>query len=307
VADEESATMTKTHDRDFFYKYTTASTAKLILNGLTVRWRSPAVFNDPFDTHLTLRFGFEPDEFPEPMARAFEEMIFGDQDPTWEMPHRLELAVRMLRTIRDKLPREEFARQSRAGLDEGMRNATESMRQYREAWPAYVRSMRVFCVAEVENDLLMWSHYADQHRGVVLKLKCIPELDTSLCAARAITYRQDIPVIAGLDEWVAHSTGQRRLNWDGLFFDLVFTKSAHWSYEREWRCWVLARPEDGTELYEDNLLDPEEIEALYLGCRMTKEDREAILGFLGDKLNHVTVFQAQTAERRFGLDFERIR
>ena len=28
--------------------------------------------------------------------------------------------------------------------------------------------MRVFCLSELDDSVLMWSHYADQHQGVVL-------------------------------------------------------------------------------------------------------------------------------------------
>jgi len=37
------------HDRRSFFKYTSAATAKLVLNNRTLRWSSPSLFNDPFD------------------------------------------------------------------------------------------------------------------------------------------------------------------------------------------------------------------------------------------------------------------
>jgi len=157
--------MVKTHDRDYFCKYTTAKVAQLILDTLTVRWSSPALFNDPFDTQLELRFGFEAAEFPEPMAQAIEKLVFAESEPPWVVPDRLGRAVTMLRLIRHKLPPAEFARKSREALESGIRNATETMRLYHEWWPKYVRTMRVCCVAEEHDNLLMWSHYASSIRA----------------------------------------------------------------------------------------------------------------------------------------------
>ena len=73
--------------------------------------------------------------------------------------------------------------------------------------------MRVFCVSEIHNDLLMWAHYADCHRGAVVEFRCIPSgAGSALCAARPVQYQASIPVFARtVEEWVAHMVGERRL------------------------------------------------------------------------------------------------
>ena len=297
----------KTHDRDVFFKYATAETAKLILRDLTLRWSSPAVFNDPFDTQLDLQFGFEPDEFIEPMQRAFGALVFADEEPTWVLSEKIGPVVRMLRLVRHKLSRDEFVRQAREGLAEGTRDVVRTLGLVRDSWPEYVRRMRVLCVGEEHDNILMWSHYAYHHRGVAITLRCIPERDTPLCAAKPIIYSSTIPVVAGLDEYVRHCTGESRLAFDQTFFDLTFTKSAHWSYEREWRCWVLARPGEEGGLWEANVLEPEEVDSVYLGCRIVEDDRNAILGLVESRLKHVKVFQGRIERRLFALAFDQIR
>jgi hypothetical protein len=42
-----------------FFKYVTANTARTILENSTLRWSSPAMFNDPFDTQFDLHLEFD--------------------------------------------------------------------------------------------------------------------------------------------------------------------------------------------------------------------------------------------------------
>ena len=54
----------------------------------------------------------------------------------------------------------------------------------------------------------MWSHYADQHRGVVFQLGCIDEIDNSLFAAQKVTYTNTSPAFASALEYAKHLTGE---------------------------------------------------------------------------------------------------
>jgi hypothetical protein len=44
--------MPKTHNRDYFYKYTTSDSAKLILKNKTFKYSSGKELNDPRDLNL---------------------------------------------------------------------------------------------------------------------------------------------------------------------------------------------------------------------------------------------------------------
>jgi len=44
----------KTHNKDYFYKYVAADTAKLILKNLKVKYSLPKLFNDPFDNQFVI-------------------------------------------------------------------------------------------------------------------------------------------------------------------------------------------------------------------------------------------------------------
>lgn len=78
----------------------------------------------------------------------------------------------------------------------------------------------IYCVSEIPDDILMWSHYADHHRGVCLEFDGQAKL---MQHAKRVTYANDRPQIA------QHDSNVVKLEKGFL------TKSMHWKYEREWR------------------------------------------------------------------------
>ena len=53
------------HDRKYFYKYVTVETALLILQNRKLKYSSPVLFNDPFDTQTRIGFDCEESEVDE--------------------------------------------------------------------------------------------------------------------------------------------------------------------------------------------------------------------------------------------------
>lgn len=305
--------MTKTHDRDYFYKYVTANVAKLILRNRTVRWASPLKFNDPFDTQINLNFVPDLDEFPSAFRTEYEAMIYGEAEPPFDTRHQpgsmsfaMARTIRMLRQLRHTIPRAKILGEDlQKALEQGVSNLRRASDAWRRWWRKYLRDMRVFCVAEEPDNLLMWAHYADSHEGAVIKFKCLPEFDTPLCAAKPINYREDVPVLYTLDDYIKKYTGQKWVDRPDLLTDLAFTKSAHWGYEKEWRLW-LDRPYVAGDLEEFVAVLPQEIDGIYLGCKISPEDRLEIMSLLVGDLAHVEVYQARRHSRRFEIEFHRL-
>lgn len=81
----------------------------------------------------------------------------------------------------------------------------------------------VFCASEINDDILMWSHYASNHTGV-----CVSILPTAVKRKRffPVLYSEEVPVVDGW-EYIRPKPG--------LFVKLSRTKARHWNYEKEWR------------------------------------------------------------------------
>ena len=81
----------------------------------------------------------------------------------------------------------------------------------------------VFSASEVYDDLLMWSHYADNHKGICVGIRTDRIVGKRF---KRVEYADVVPV---LDVWkYAHPDAD-------AFMNLGLTKSSHWRYEKEWR------------------------------------------------------------------------
>jgi hypothetical protein len=150
----------------------------------------------------------------------------------------------------------------------------------------------------------MWSHYAEEHRGVVFKLRCDDQLDNTLLAARKVHYTDRFLNFPNAETYTKHLTGEEPFDLLPLIWQIAFTKHADWSYEREWRVHIplLHEPAgDGYTIYKEN---PRVFEAIYLGCRMPHEDVTRVVNSVRQYLPNTRVFQGERSNRSFSLEFK---
>lgn len=98
-----------------------------------------------------------------------------------------------------------------------------------------LRRTSIFCLTTSFNNLLMWSHYADSHRGFVVEFKMdssffTQEYSDTLWQAKPVKYVQKRPVIDGFSEFLTTESKFLKLN-DAFFY----TKGRIWDYEKEYR------------------------------------------------------------------------
>jgi hypothetical protein len=123
---------------------------------------------------------------------------------------------------------------------------------------------RIYCLTAVPDSTLMWSHYADNHRGVCLEFA----LDSPVFgSAREVLYLSSYP------EWAPHSL----MNDDDPH--VLLTKADDWKYEREYRVVGLAegisRPVEQHPLILSGKflrLPPSALQAVIVGCEADYEE-----------------------------------
>lgn len=290
------------HDKQHFFKYCTSNTLKQILKNRTLKWSSPTIFNDPFDIQTDLRFGFEMEDLKEPLLREQVEIIWGDKEPEGNALHPFFSSMLEARSNRKKYPdcgtKEQFIEHMRKVNDKSLKEYTEATISW---WKSLSKNLRIYCVSEIHDDILMWSHYSENHSGAVIKHKVIPGKDYAICAATQVQYREDLPVIASLETYIKHVTGQKEIDYNSVYKNFTNTKSIHWSYEREWRCVAASTKRD--QDFEFFNIFPEEIDAIYFGCRMSENDQIEIKNLLISDLCHVKIFKAVTHRYKYELEF----
>jgi hypothetical protein len=301
------------HNREVFYKYVTSATGKAILQTQTIRWGCPLTFNDPFDTQTEIHANFlSEEEFLSQFIDMAFELVYGEEEPVFVHEGTLGFAnmIRILRKIRNRIPEEKFKIDIKEALDEGIPNAMSVLNSINYEWSEYINKYRVLCVTEEYDNLLMWAHYAKEHSGLVIELKCLPEYDTALCVAKPMAYVKEIPALADKEDYIKENMGLTTLDKTKYFNDLAFTKSSHWEYEKEWRCFSLTDEDitSKTNSFDTNSLLAKEINAVYLGCKISESEKKEILKILeANHYQHVKIFEAIPNKTKYQLDFNQIR
>ncbi|OAQ41966.1 hypothetical protein A5893_02275 [Pedobacter psychrophilus] len=171
----------------YLYKYVNLSDAlDYILKENTLKFSDPVDFNDPFDCseHL-IKIKIDKDS----------ERIFFDEA-----------------CLKHNIPRR-YRRKQIKKLGK-----TET---YTDALKIKKRDFRVSCFSEIPDEVLMWSHYADKHKGVCIKFELdIMKKDYIIYPVNYISEIQEIDGNA---------------NTPYVFYYLVTTKAARWNYEKEIR------------------------------------------------------------------------
>ncbi|WP_206744512.1 DUF2971 domain-containing protein, partial [Salinivibrio sp. ML290] len=147
----------------------------------------------------------------------------------------------------------------------------------------------IISLSETNNNLLMWSHYADQHKGIVIELDAkhglfesyLPfptttfddELDTDVLDEEEIKKRASIN--SGKIQRVRYNTQRPTYNQFENILEHFLVKCDEWIYEKEHRIILPLVTADRIIVHEDHLSDiefyvqsPEVLEELDLGNGM---------------------------------------
>lgn len=149
-------------------------------------------------------------------------------------------------------------------------------------------SRGVLSLASRWNCPLMWSHYADEHRGVCIeydtKGHCCDRLGpVDYDSSRTITLND-------IAEWKLSFSEVARTKIVDAYF---FAKQSQWGYEKEWR----------DISHSDGQRDQpfKKISAIYFGYRCPEAVKRAVIGILHHHGDSIGYFSIGTTRNGFGL------
>jgi hypothetical protein len=278
--------MNKSHDKEYFYKYVTADVAKNILNTLQVKCSSPVLFNDPFDSQIEI---WHNAESKEDFIKKSTKIICNVLQPLLknrnaEKNHRF--------VYNEILKDKDFVDQRYVAFGKIYKSVNELIY-------SFLKEDRIFCVSEINDNLLMWAHYTDNHKGAVIKLRCVPEEDTALCVAKQVLYSAAMPLLKVEELFNSPQQLSRK-----ILDEVLLTKSLDWRHEKEWRV-ILMKQQDGCDFDMRGIFEGE-IDTIYLGCRMSESDKKDIVEIIHTKRKNVRIFCVRKDNREFKLDFEEL-
>ncbi|WP_434120395.1 DUF2971 domain-containing protein [Pseudomonas fortuita] len=232
----------------YLYKYQSVTQHSLLSLVQNTVWMStPASFNDPFDCAINL----DSKKLAESVSHAVGIASQGKVvDSSLEQPK----------------PEDEAA-----------------YLQLRESLRAQMQSIGVLCLSETPDEILMWSHYAENHKGFCVEYR-VDDACVLKKLAQPVRYTDTYPSLS-----LKNLPGDAEEN----FIDVcVHTKAKQWSYEREWR----ALAPTGGKLYQA----PAQVSAIIFGARMSgvqKREIHELLRFIPG----IEFREAYVREDVFGL------
>ena len=173
----------------------------------------------------------------------------------------------------------------RASVDRDFMNAVE-------------KDFGILSLSSISNDILMWSHYSDMHRGFCVGFDSRKLLNVVNARIKAGVYAQVLPV-QYREEYPLLRISAEKEKIDVLN-DLLTIKARNWKYESEYR--LILNGETNRSLS----LPRNTIRTVILGAKMVKVDREEIVASLSQNHMEVDLFQAKLQTDKFGLEFVKI-
>lgn len=231
------------------YKYRTVDSAKLLLENHSIYFSSCMQLNDPFESAINLLTDYTPQQY-------YDSFIFAGMTP--------QLA-------------KELTRQVFNGTIDGntiIKQLTENV----------ISSTGYFCMTTKPNNLLMWAHYADGHKGVCLKFDILKDLDSFL-----------VPVKVDYNS--------KYIDFDCLssnLLDVLRRKSPDWEYEDEYR--IIKTDHQGLwKIKQESLVE------IIFGCRTSAEEKESIKSLASSSgFLNISYFEVKEKKGSYGLDIVKI-
>lgn len=165
------------------------------------------------------------------------------------------------------------------------------------AFDVLIQTFRVCCFSKRNDNLLLWAHYADNHRGICLEYD-IPD-DIHKKTFMPITYGESQPVLEKVERFPAGDQNAGRLSLKMEDAAVFLTKSADWKYEEEWRTLrITEKPLEKGELHPI----PGKLSAVYFGFR-TDEALKKIICRMASPESGIKFWQASLRTGHFSLEF----
>ncbi len=256
------------------YKYYGYNGLKKTLENQSIKLSRARDFNDPLDMFLQEVLGMDEDDFAERFKSAFFDFITGDIDYATlrDSPRRDKIMI-INRAFKKNAESREKIRQQILSLPiDELHDLDEMRREHLDAVDVlrdFFKNDGIFCSSVDDNNLLMWAHYAEQHRGAVLELTPSVEKDSPLLLSNEIIYSDVRPVLYRdpADMIKRGMTMSETKSAKEMYDRLVYTKSMEWSYEKEYRLHIPGFIPENRE-YATCKLYSEELTGVYLVDRI---------------------------------------
>jgi hypothetical protein len=264
--------MSKSKLPDKLYKYCAFNVNTLQLFTKKAYYANPASFNDPLDCNPTIKIDTDMKSL-EKLCRVMFLSAYGKERADREIKNHRHNSSEYGDYKNDLKAKEIYMKR----LASHVKNLICSE----------MNKQGVLSLGKRWNCPLMWSHYADEHRGL-----CI-ELDTKGASFRnikAVNYRHPRSIkVSDVIEWKINGSSTAK---DVILNTIFFAKAPQWDYEQEWR--------DINDTA-GSVLAPASISAIYFGLRCDAVVKSMVLRLYAKSRQQIDFFDIYPDDDSFDL------
>ena len=270
-----SSTQASNEQTRYFYKYGSVDDkhichTKRIFEANELYFSTVDKFNDPVDCSHVLR----PSGTHKEMREYFNKLLKRDE-PHLNRKERRNLVNGFMKKCKPS-------------------NGSVSFEGSEESMKIDTNKWRVYCLSETCENIQMWAHYADGHRGFCLEFLnaendpfCVPAPSGSFketgTVPLKVQYSDQFPII------------NRVLEDDSTIVKACLTKASGWSYEKEWRMVDFSGP--GPRKFPARFLN-----SVIFGCKMKDDHKQLIRKWCEGRDRAVTFHEARISARSYSLE-----
>ncbi|GGK51228.1 DUF2971 domain-containing protein [Aliivibrio fischeri] len=152
-----------------------------------------------------------------------------------------------------------------------------------------MKNIGVLSLSRKNDSPLMWSHYANEHKGVCLEF----DIETAARKPKEIDYKGTRGISAKLiQEYICSDSAQARELIEKQYF---FTKASEWSYESEWRLLSKSYGSKSAPFY---------LTGIYFGMRCDTWIVASIIKLLHNENSNVKFYRMHADSSSFNLNVE---
>lgn len=237
-----------------------------MLGNNQIWFSSPKDFNDPFDCNPLLHL---------------------------ETEREIVLLRQAMYLVKSGMPLPEALAKADEVIPKQRRSVEEWWSERASKVNEAVGNSGILCLTPDYKNFQMWTHYANEHKGVCVCLEAIDERDEAsirfLGSALPVDYSTRLPSVSPVWDAPEETVKKRFL-----------TKSGGFQYEQEWR---IVKYNEGYGL---KPLPRGIVTAIILGSGISPEHRECVRKACSQYDGKVEIVTAKLARDRYSLEFEKV-
>jgi len=262
-----------------------------------IRFSQPIAFNDPFEFKPVIESTLSIDEVQDEIDKNFDKLIQSKID---ELP--LELRTMLIghdlkKWVRDQINNNQGWIKSQSSV--AAKNVSSTLTNFSN------QLVGVLSLTEKRENLLMWSHYADSHKGF-----CIGFDSSHHFFNRKRSEKDEFYHLRKVDYIKKRpSKALRQTN----STDLFLLKSDVWEYEQEWRiCSVLKDADQVLDGHPPKVhlfkYPQESVMEILIGANATQCFTDELLKIVKSdaKFSHVKIMKCKESETEYALNIVKL-